>query len=61
MIALSDIVRLKKPIPEKQHEAGARGTVIFIHEEENLPLAYMVEFIDKNGDILVSATVEANE
>jgi len=58
MIALYDIVRLKKPIPAKKLEADTKGAVLIIYDEPNLPLAYEVEFVDKDGKTLAVVTLK---
>ncbi len=61
MVSLYDIVRLKKSIPEKNLKSGTKGTVLIIHDEQNLPLAYVVEFINDDGTSLAVVTVEATD
>ncbi len=61
MIALYDIVRIKQPVPNKNLEAGAKGTVLIIYNDPNLPLAYEVEFLDKSGKTVAIITLKDDE
>lgn len=44
-----DVVRVRRPLPEHNIDAGAVGTVVLVHDVAGLPLAYEVEFCDPAG------------
>jgi Domain of unknown function (DUF4926) len=44
-----DIVKLRKPLPEHNLPAGAKGTIVNDIQTEGLPQAYLVEFADSDG------------
>jgi Domain of unknown function (DUF4926) len=45
----SDVVRLRRPLPEHNLPAGSEGTVVNDIQTEGLPHAYLVEFADSDG------------
>jgi Domain of unknown function (DUF4926) len=45
----SDVVRLRRPLPEHDLPAGSEGTVVNDIQTEGLPRAYLVEFTDSDG------------
>ena len=58
MIEEYDVIRLKKPVPSKNLPIGARGTVLIVYTDPNLPRAYEVEFLDEEGDTLAVLTLQ---
>jgi hypothetical protein len=40
---------------------GCKGTIVFVYKEPNLPLAYEVEFFDKNNNTLDILTVKPSD
>jgi hypothetical protein len=45
----SDVVRLRRPLPEHNLPAGSEGTVVNDIQTEGLSHAYLVEFADSDG------------
>ena len=48
----SDVVRLRRDLPEENLSAGAEGTIVMLFPQEmypHLPQAYEVEFCDDEG------------
>jgi hypothetical protein len=45
----SDVVRLRRPLPEHNLPAGSEGTVVNDIQTHGLPPAYLVEFADSDG------------
>ncbi len=57
-----EVIKLKKNLPEHNLTPGIRGTILFVYEEKlNIPRAYEVEFLDKQGKTLVQLTVFEDE
>jgi hypothetical protein len=50
-------IRLKKDMPGENLSAGARGVVLIVYEVPNLPRAYEVEFLDKDGGTVALVTL----
>jgi Domain of unknown function (DUF4926) len=44
-----DVVRLRRPLPERDLPAGSEGTIVNDIQTEGLPHAYLVEFADSDG------------
>jgi hypothetical protein len=53
-----DVIKLKKPLPSKNLPVGARGTILIVYNDPNLPRAYEVEFLDEKGDTLAVTTLQ---
>lgn len=45
----SDVVRLRRPLPEHDLPAGSEGTVVNDFQDNDLPPEYLVEFADSDG------------
>jgi uncharacterized protein DUF4926 len=45
----SDVVKLRRPLPEHDLAAGSQGTVVNDFQVEGRPLTYLVEFADADG------------
>jgi hypothetical protein len=45
----SDVVRLRRPLPEHDLPAGSEGTVVNDFQGKDLTPAYLVEFADPDG------------
>jgi hypothetical protein len=45
----SDVVSLRRPIPEHDLPAGAKGAVVDDVQVQGVPPAYLVEFADSDG------------
>lgn len=45
----SDVVKLRRPLPEHDLAAGTQGTVVNDVQTQGLPPAYLVEFADSDG------------
>ena len=45
----SDVVKLRRPVPEHDLPAGAKGAVVNDIQVQGLPPAYLVEFADSDG------------
>ena len=45
----SDVVRLRRPLPEHDLPAGSEGTVVNDVQTLGLPPVYLVEFADSDG------------
>ena len=56
-----DVVRVRHTLPEHNIAAGAKGTVVMVHDTPGLPRAYEVEFSDSDGATLALATLEQND
>lgn len=56
-----DLVKLLSDIPEKNIYAGMIGTIVMIYNESNLPIAYEVEFCDKNGNTISLVTLKEKD
>lgn len=56
-----DIVKLIKTIPGKEVSENDKGIIVMIHKENNLPLAYEVEFFNKAGNTIAVLTVLENQ
>lgn len=52
-----DVVSLKKEISSENITLGARGTILTVYDEPNLPRAYEVEFIDEKGFTIALVTI----
>jgi hypothetical protein len=50
-------VRLKKDLPGENLSIGAKGVVLIVYEVPDLPRAYEVEFLDKDGYTLALLTL----
>jgi len=53
-----DVVRLRKPLPSESLPVGTRGTILVVPVDPALPRAYIVEFLNDEGDTLAVAEVE---
>lgn len=49
-----DVVRLRRPLPQYELEAGAVGAIVMVFDD---PPAYEVEFCDEGGVTLALVTV----
>lgn len=56
-----DVIRLKEPISSQNVSVGDEGTILMIFDEPNLPKAYEVEFVDKEGLTIALVTVADDE
>jgi hypothetical protein len=45
----SDVVRLRRPLPDHNLAAGSKGTIVNDFQGTNSPAAYLVEFADSDG------------
>lgn len=45
----SDVVRLRRPVPEHGLPAGAKGAVVDDIQVQGVPPAYLFEFADSDG------------
>lgn len=71
MLALYDVVKLKQETvvhdllsedcDELKLPAGTLGTIVMIHDQPALPLAYEVEFWDREKGIAAVETLLASE
>ena len=52
-----DVVRLLRPLPEYDLEAGREGTVVNDFQVRGVPRAYLVEFADSEGVTQALVTV----
>jgi hypothetical protein len=56
-----DVIRLKEPISSQNVSVGDEETILMIFDEPNLPKAYEVEFVDKEGLTIAIVTVADDE
>jgi len=56
-----DVVRLKKLKSSLDVSVSDKGTILMVFDEPNLPRAYEVEFVDKEGRTIALATVFDDE
>jgi hypothetical protein len=56
-----DVVRLKKLKASLDVSVNDKGTILMVFDEPNLPRAYEVEFVDKEGRTIALATVFDDE
>lgn len=57
MFSEYDVVRLQVPLPEENLAAGSTGTILLVHNQPGIPLAYEIEFLDDCGNTIAIATV----
>jgi hypothetical protein len=53
-----DSVKLLKDLPNEHLSAGIEGIVLTVLDVQDLPLAYIVEFLDNDGKSLGWTTVK---
>jgi hypothetical protein len=52
------VVRLRRNLPEFNLSEGVFGTILLVYDPKpNLPRAYEVEFVDRQGKSLAQVTV----
>jgi hypothetical protein len=51
-----DVVRLTSPLPEHGLDAGARGAILMVFEEQQ-PTEYEVEFLNPDGETIALLTL----
>ena len=55
-----DVVRVRHTLPEHNIAAGAKGTVVMVHDTPGPP-AYEVEFSGSDGATLALVTLQQND
>ena len=53
-----DVVKLNRDIPERKLKKGCQGVIMMVFNEPNLPLAYEIEFINKEGVTIAVETIK---
>lgn len=54
-----DVVRLRRPLPEHNLEAGAIGAIVMAYDSD--PPEYEVEFCDDDGVTIALLTLESED